>query len=104
MKVLPLVLLFLSLPLLAQSPAPSSKPASKTYEATDQAKAKLLGVIVHQQQLQMQMAQLETQYKNLVEEGKALQAENVNAQEAVVKSSGADPAKYQVNVSQGGEV
>ena len=81
----------------------ATKPAPSPV-ATDQAKAKLLGIIVHQQQLQLQMTQLETQYRSLAGEAETLKNESAKAQTEAIKSAGLEVDKYTVNVTPSGEV
>lgn len=80
----------------------STKPSAPV--PTDQAKAKMLGVVVHQQQVQLQLKQLEEAYKGLLGTAQQLAGDNDAAQKEVLKSANADDNKHAVSVSVDGQV
>lgn len=80
----------------------TTKPSAPV--PTDQAKAKLLSIVVHQQQVQLQMKQLEEQYKFLVGQAQQLTGENAAAQKEVLKSANTDEKTHDVSVSVDGSV
>lgn len=88
--------------LTAQSPKTTkSEPHSAAVEKpapvpTRDTKLELLSIIAKQQEIQLQINKLESMYTSLLGRAQQLQKDHVVAEEALVKSAGLDPEKYEV--------